>query len=169
MRTTQSKILEIPREKLNTVRKKNLREKISQNLGIPREVVLYLEILENAVPFATGSWRNSNGTFWLNWKRPLIPSAYWAYNGSQKPKKKWLQDKETMQLSTLVVFYLSFFIFYFSFYLYRYTCKMKLSTGIILDQFTALFSLLRCFNHEAKSPHMILKPIWQQEFFVYLL
>ena len=41
--------------------------KLPGNLGIPREVVrLYLEILENAVPPATGSCRNSNRTFWLN-------------------------------------------------------------------------------------------------------
>ena len=44
--------------------------KVSENLGIPREVVLFLEILENAVPLATGSCRNSNRTFWLNGKRP---------------------------------------------------------------------------------------------------
>ena len=57
--------------------KENFREKVSENLGIPREIVrLYLEILENAVPPATGSCRNSNRTFWLNWKRPLISSAY---------------------------------------------------------------------------------------------
>ena len=38
--------------------KENFREKVSENLGIPREVVrLYLEILENAVPPATGSCR----------------------------------------------------------------------------------------------------------------
>ena len=44
--------------------------KVSENLGIPREVVLFLEILKNAVPLATGSCRNSNQIFWLNGKRP---------------------------------------------------------------------------------------------------
>ena len=76
----------------------------------------------------------SNRTFWLNWKRPLISSTYWAYNRSRKPKKKLRQDKETIQLSTCVVFDLSFFILYLL-HLYRYTCKMNLSTCIIPDQF----------------------------------
>ena len=42
-----------PRSKVEW--KENFREKVSENLGIPREVVLVLEILENAVPLATGS------------------------------------------------------------------------------------------------------------------
>ena len=29
--------------------------KVSENLGIPREVVLFLDILDNAAPLATGS------------------------------------------------------------------------------------------------------------------
>ena len=39
--------------------KKNLGEKFRKNLGIPRKVGFFLEILENAatVPFATGSCR----------------------------------------------------------------------------------------------------------------
>ena len=45
--------------------KENFQEKVSQNLGIPRQVLLSLEILENAVPLAPGSCRNSNRTFWL--------------------------------------------------------------------------------------------------------
>ena len=53
MRTFQPKILEIPGAKVEW--KENFREKVSENLGIPREVVLVLEILENAVPLATGS------------------------------------------------------------------------------------------------------------------
>ena len=40
--------------------------KVSENLGIPREVVLFLDILENAAPLATGSCRNSNQTFRFN-------------------------------------------------------------------------------------------------------
>ena len=32
--------------------KENFREKIFENLGIPREVALFIEILENAVQFA---------------------------------------------------------------------------------------------------------------------
>ena len=38
----------------------------SKNLGIPREVVPFLEILENAVLEVA---ENSNQTFWLNGKR----------------------------------------------------------------------------------------------------
>ena len=71
---------------------------------------------------------------------------------TETEKKKLRQDKETIQLSTCAVFDLSFFILYLL-HLYRYTCKMNLSTCIIPDQF--FFFLLRCFNHEAKSPHMI--------------
>ena len=44
--------------------------KVFENLGIPREVVLFLDILQNAAPLATGSCRNSNQTFWFNGKRP---------------------------------------------------------------------------------------------------
>ena len=33
--------------------KENFREKIFENLGMPREVALFIEILENAVQFAS--------------------------------------------------------------------------------------------------------------------
>ena len=49
MRTIPPKILDFPREKL----KENFREKIFENLGMPREVALFIEILENAVQFAS--------------------------------------------------------------------------------------------------------------------
>lgn len=44
--------------KHSTENSRNSGEKFPKILGIPREVVLFLEILENAVPFATGSCRN---------------------------------------------------------------------------------------------------------------
>lgn len=47
MRTIQPQILEIPGAKQNG-------KKIFENMGIPREFVLVLNILENAVPLATG-------------------------------------------------------------------------------------------------------------------
>ena len=53
--------------------KENFQEKVSQNLGIPHEVVLSSEILENALPLAPGSCRNSNRTFWLNGKHLNSP------------------------------------------------------------------------------------------------
>ena len=62
MRTIQPNMLEIPGAKLNG--KKTSEKKFPKNLGIPRE-----EILENAVPFATGSCRKFK-QFWLNGKRP---------------------------------------------------------------------------------------------------
>ena len=44
--------------------------KVSENLGIPREVVLFLEILENAVPIATGSCRKFKPDVLVEWKGP---------------------------------------------------------------------------------------------------
>ena len=38
----------------------NFREEILENLGIPHEIVLFLEILENTVPFTTASCRKIN-------------------------------------------------------------------------------------------------------------
>ena len=68
MRTIQPKILEVPEIKVEW--KENFWEKVSENLGTPREVVHVLEILKNAVPLATGCCGSSNRTFWLNEKRP---------------------------------------------------------------------------------------------------
>ena len=53
MQTIQQKIPEIQGAKLNG-KKTNL-GKVSENLGIACEVALFLEILENTVPFTTGS------------------------------------------------------------------------------------------------------------------
>ena len=50
MQIIQPKVLEIPGAKLN---EKKTSGKIVGNLGIPRKVVLFLEIFEKAVPFAT--------------------------------------------------------------------------------------------------------------------
>ena len=57
MRTIQGKIIEIPGAKLS---EKKTFGKIFRKFGhmIIREVVLFLEILENAVPFATRGCRN---------------------------------------------------------------------------------------------------------------
>ena len=68
MRTIQPKILEIPGVKWNG--KKTSREKFVENLAIPRDVDLLLEILENAVPFATGSCRTFKADVLMNGKRP---------------------------------------------------------------------------------------------------
>ena len=39
----------------------NFWEEILENLGIPHEIVLFLEIFENTVPFTTRSCRKFNG------------------------------------------------------------------------------------------------------------
>ena len=57
-----------PRSKVEW--KENFREKVSESLGIPREVVLVLEILENAVPLATGSCRKFQPDVLVEWKAP---------------------------------------------------------------------------------------------------
>ena len=55
--------------------KENFREKNFENLGIPREVALFLEILENAVPFAPGSCRKFKPDVLVEWKAPPVSSA----------------------------------------------------------------------------------------------
>ena len=50
--------------------KENFREKFFKNLGVPREVDPFLEILENAVPFATGSGRKFKAHVLVEWKAP---------------------------------------------------------------------------------------------------
>ena len=68
MRTIQPKIVEIPGAKFNG---KKTSGNIFSKLGLYLARLSYfLEILENAVPFATGSCRNLNQTFWLKGKRP---------------------------------------------------------------------------------------------------
>lgn len=52
MRTIQPKDLKKYASKAE--KKENFRNEIFENLGIPHEVVFFLEISENAVPFATG-------------------------------------------------------------------------------------------------------------------
>lgn len=49
-----------------------LREKVSENF-IPREVVLFLKILENVVPFANGSGQKFKPDFfWVVWETPCV-------------------------------------------------------------------------------------------------
>ena len=83
MGTSQPKMLEIPGANLSG--KKTSAEKFFANLGIPREVVFFDEILKNAVPFATGSCRKFKPDFLVEWKAPrtsisdvlLLPEATW--------------------------------------------------------------------------------------------
>ena len=84
MRTIQPKILEVPEIKGEW--KENFWEKVSENLGTPREVVHVLEILKNAVPLATGNCGSSNRTFWLNEKRPNCDQF------SSKEERPWELD-----------------------------------------------------------------------------
>ena len=84
MRTIQPKILQVPEIKVEW--KENFWEKVSKNLGTPREVVHVLEILKNAVPLATGSCGSSNRTFWLNEKRPNCDQF------SSKEERPWELD-----------------------------------------------------------------------------
>ena len=52
--------------------KENFREKVSENLVIPRKVVLFLKLLENAVQFSTGSCRKCKPDFLVEWKAPKV-------------------------------------------------------------------------------------------------
>ena len=52
--------------------KENFRQKVSENLVIPRKVVLFLKILENAVQFSTGSCRKCKPDFLVEWKAPKV-------------------------------------------------------------------------------------------------
>ena len=50
--------------------KENFRENCVENWGIPREVVLFLEILENVIPFANGSCWKFKADVLVEWKAP---------------------------------------------------------------------------------------------------
>ena len=50
--------------------KENFRENCFENWGIPREVVLFLEILENVIPFANGSCWKFKADVLVEWKAP---------------------------------------------------------------------------------------------------
>ena len=52
--------------------KENFREKVSENLVMPRKVALFLKILENAVQFSTGSCRKCKPDFLVEWKAPKV-------------------------------------------------------------------------------------------------
>ena len=62
---------------------KKLREKVSKNLGIPRKVGFFLEILENAVtvPFATGSCQKFKPDVQSEWKAPYCLPSFYARTG----------------------------------------------------------------------------------------
>lgn len=48
----------------------NFWEEILKHLGIPHEIVLFLEIFENTVPFATGSCWKFKLEVMVEWKAP---------------------------------------------------------------------------------------------------
>ena len=59
--------------------KENFRENIFENLAIPREVFLFLAILENAVPFATGSCQKFKPDVLVEWKAPTMYMYPWLF------------------------------------------------------------------------------------------
>ena len=61
-----------PRAKLNG---KKTSAKTFENLGILCEVTLFLEILENAPPFAPGSWRKFKPDVLVEWKALFVSSS----------------------------------------------------------------------------------------------
>lgn len=77
MRTIQPQILEIPGAKQNG-------KKIFENMGIPREFVLVLNILENAVPLATGSCRKFKENFLDEQKRVMESALYFGELGRDR-------------------------------------------------------------------------------------
>ena len=52
--------------------KENFRLKIFREFGFPCEIVLFLEVLKNTVPFATGSCRKFKVDFLVEWKAPKV-------------------------------------------------------------------------------------------------
>ena len=50
--------------------KENFREEILENLGVPHEIVLFLEIFENTVPFATENCWKFKPEVMVEWKAP---------------------------------------------------------------------------------------------------
>ena len=79
-------------------------------MGIPARLSSFWEILENAVPFTTGSCRKRKPDFWVEWKAPLLPRLILTQVGSRllhlilkhaEVKKKTKQDKNRL----LVVVY----------------------------------------------------------------
>ena len=75
MRTIQPKILEIPGAKLNG-KKTSGRKKVSKIWVYLARLSSFLEILENVVPFATGSSRIFKSDVLIEWKTPVV-SANW--------------------------------------------------------------------------------------------
>ena len=75
MRAIQPKILEIPRAKLNG-KKTSGRKKFSKIWVYLARLSSVLEMLENAVPFATGSSRIFKSDVLIEWKTPVV-SANW--------------------------------------------------------------------------------------------
>ena len=70
MRTIQPKILEIPGAKLNG--KKTSGKKFSKIWVYLAWLSSFLEILENAVAFATGSRRIFKADVLFEWKTPVV-------------------------------------------------------------------------------------------------
>ena len=84
----------------NSASKVEWKENFRENLGIPREVVpFFLEILENAVPFATGSCQKFKPEVLDECKAPKILP--------QKKRSVWslryyLQTKMSIQITTKI-------------------------------------------------------------------
>ena len=81
MRTIQPKILEIPGAKLNG-KKTSGRKKVSKIWVYLARLSSFLEILENVVPFATGSSRIFKSDVLIEWKTPVV-SANWIWRISR--------------------------------------------------------------------------------------
>ena len=54
----------------------NLREEVFENLGIPRAVALFLEILENVALFAPGSCRKFKREVLVEWKSQYCSQGF---------------------------------------------------------------------------------------------
>ena len=52
--------------------KESVRESFFENLGVPHEVVPFLEIFENTVPLAIGSCQKFKAKVLVEWKAPLF-------------------------------------------------------------------------------------------------
>ena len=77
--------------------KESFWEKVSENVSIPREVVLFLKILENVVPLATASCQKANRTFWLNGKRMRTNSN----DFSSERKRETLRTRFTTEVKNM--------------------------------------------------------------------
>ena len=80
------KLLNFRNANYSTENSRNSGSKIEwkENLGIPREFVLFLDILENAVPLDTGSCRKFKQNFLVEWKRVMESALYFGELGRDR-------------------------------------------------------------------------------------